>query len=170
MRIVCTARRLNMDFSPKKKKNIVRVITAFVMVLMLVIGISSYQHSIAPSYNMPVLADENETVIGDHDTLNKDGQYITSNELKAALQELDHWYFPVILTILGFSSIYIVFLGVMLAKADNADARQQAKKRMMNFLIGIVAVVLLMVLMKLITSNIDLVLDFLGYNDVTVEK
>ena len=158
-----------MTYSPKKKNNIGRVITAVIMVLMLVIGISAYQNHIAPSYNTPVLAeDQKETTIGDHDSLNQDGQYITSNELKEVLQELDQWYFPVIATILGFSTIYVVFLGVMLAKAENADARQQAKKRMMNFLIGIVAVVLLMVLMKLVTSNIDAVLDFLGYNDVEV--
>ncbi len=86
-----------------------------------------------------------------------------SNDLAEILTEIDKFLVPVILALLGFGSIYAIFLGVMLAKADGADAREQAKKRMRNFLIGIVAVILLMSLLKIVTTNIDPILTFLGY-------
>lgn len=91
------------------------------------------------------------------------------DNLKNIFLEIDEWLMPVIWTVLGFSSLYAIFLGVMLAKAEGADQREQAKKRMRNFLIGIVTVVLLMALLKVVTSNIDAVLNFIGYGN-SVEK
>lgn len=92
------------------------------------------------------------------------------DKLKAIFLEIDEWLMPVIWTVLGFSSLYTIFLGVMLAKAEGADQREQAKKRMRNFLIGIVTVVLLMALLKVVTSNIDAVLEFIGYGNTKQQQ
>lgn len=90
-----------------------------------------------------------------------------ADALESILLSLDEFMVPIIVAVLGFGSIYVIVLGVTLAKADGAEKREAAKKRMINFIIGIIAVVLLMALLKVVTANVHEVLDFLGYYDTT---
>ena len=48
--------------------------------------------------------------------------------------------------------IYAIILGVKLARAESADQQQEAKKRLVNFIIGLVAVIALILLMKLVCT------------------
>lgn len=55
-------------------------------------------------------------------------------------------------------TIYAVILGVNMAKADDASKREEAKKRIVNFVIALVVTIVLILLLKLFADNIDLFL------------
>ncbi len=62
---------------------------------------------------------------------------------------------PILVVVGAAGIIYSVYLGVNLAKADSADKRQEAKSRMINAIIGFVAIFVLVLLMYLFVSNVD---------------
>ena len=62
---------------------------------------------------------------------------------------------PILVVVGAAGIIYSVYLGVNLAKADSADKRQEAKSRMVNAIIGFVAIFVLVLLMYLFVSNVD---------------
>ncbi len=51
--------------------------------------------------------------------------------------------------------IFVIILGVNFSKAESADKREEAKKRMINAIIGVVVTLLLLILVKLFTANAD---------------
>jgi len=62
---------------------------------------------------------------------------------------------PIMIVVGAAGIIYSVYLGVNLAKADSADKRQEAKSRMVNAIIGFVAIFVLVLLMYLFVTNVD---------------
>lgn len=62
---------------------------------------------------------------------------------------------PLLIVIGAVGMIYAIYLGVMLAKAENAEKREEAKKRIINVIVAIVITAALIFLMYLITANID---------------
>ena len=62
---------------------------------------------------------------------------------------------PILIVVGAAGIIYSVYLGVNLAKADSADKRQEAKSRMVNAIIGFVAIFVLVLLMYLFVSNVE---------------
>lgn len=61
-----------------------------------------------------------------------------------------------VMIVVGVAGIfYSIYLGVNLAKADSADKRQEAKSRMINAIIGFVAIFVLILLMYLFCDNVD---------------
>ena len=62
---------------------------------------------------------------------------------------------PILIVIGAVGMIYAIYLGVMLAKAENAEKREEAKKRIINVIVAIVITAALIFLMYLVTSNID---------------
>ena len=57
--------------------------------------------------------------------------------------------YPILVLVGTAGVIYAVVLGVKLARAESADQQQEAKKRMINFIIGLVSVIALILLLKL---------------------
>ena len=51
--------------------------------------------------------------------------------------------------------IFVIILGVNFSKAESADKREEAKKRMINAIIGVVITMLMLILVKLFTANAD---------------
>ena len=49
--------------------------------------------------------------------------------------------------------IFVIILGVNFSKAESADKREEAKKRMINAIIGVVITLLMLILVKLFTAN-----------------
>ncbi len=49
--------------------------------------------------------------------------------------------------------IFVIILGVNFSKAESADKREEAKKRMINAIIGVVVTLLMLILVKLFTAN-----------------
>ena len=62
---------------------------------------------------------------------------------------------PYILIAVGtFGVIYAVVLGVNMAKAEDAGKREEAKKRIINFVIAIVVTIALIAVMWLVIANL----------------
>lgn len=67
---------------------------------------------------------------------------------------------PILILLGSAGAIYAIVLGVNLSRAESSDKREEAKKRLINFVIGIVAAVLLLVLLKLVVDNIDTIIEW----------
>lgn len=68
---------------------------------------------------------------------------------------------PILILLGSAGAIYAIVLGVNLSRAESSDKREEAKKRLINFVIGIVAAVILLVLLKLLVKNIDRILSWI---------
>ena len=71
------------------------------------------------------------------------------------VQILDAMLVPILILIGTAGSIYAIILGVNFSKAESSDKREEAKKRMINAIIGLVVTILLLILLKLFTANAD---------------
>ena len=69
------------------------------------------------------------------------------------LEVLDNLLIPVIILLGVAGSVYAIVLGVQYAKAESADKRDEAKKRLINAVIGIVIMLVALIGMKLFISN-----------------
>ena len=61
---------------------------------------------------------------------------------------------PIIIVLLAVGAIYAIILGVNMARAESGEKRDEAKKRIMNFLIGIAVVVVLLVIIYVLAANV----------------
>ena len=68
---------------------------------------------------------------------------------------------PILIVVATVGIIYAIYLGVMLAKAENAEKREEAKKRIINVVVAIAITAALIFLMYLFSNNIDW---FIGLN------
>lgn len=62
--------------------------------------------------------------------------------------------YPLLILVGTAGVIYAVYLGVNLARADSADKQQEAKKRMINAIIGLASIIALILLLKLFCNSI----------------
>lgn len=62
--------------------------------------------------------------------------------------------FYVILVAASLGTIYAVFLGIQMARANNAEKREEAKKRIIYCVVGIGVAVVLIILLKLFVNNL----------------
>ena len=76
---------------------------------------------------------------------------------------IDALLLPLMILVLSAGTIYAVVLGVNFARAETSDKREEAKKRLINAIIGIVIIFVLLLLLKILTSNMSAILKALGY-------
>lgn len=77
---------------------------------------------------------------------------------------LDAMLWPILILVGTAGSIYAIVLGVNFSKAESADKREEAKKRMINAIIGLVITIILLILLKLFTANAQTIADWInGY-------
>ena len=61
-----------------------------------------------------------------------------------------------VMIIVGVAGIfYSIYLGVNMARADSSDKREEAKKRLVNAIIGFVVIFILILLLFLFCQNAD---------------
>lgn len=83
---------------------------------------------------------------------------------KPIVEILDAMLWPVLILVGTAGSIYAIVLGVNFSKAESADKREEAKKRMINAIIGLVVTIVLLILLKLFTANADTIANWInGY-------
>lgn len=83
---------------------------------------------------------------------------------KPIIEILDAMLTPVLILVGTAGSIYAIVLGVNFSKAESADKREEAKKRMINAVIGLVVTLVLLILLKLFTANAETIADWInGY-------
>ena len=61
---------------------------------------------------------------------------------------------PVLIVVAAAGTIYAIVLGVNMARADSTEKREEAKKRVINVLVGMIIVIGLILLLKLFVSTI----------------
>lgn len=76
-----------------------------------------------------------------------DGKWAWVNDVTAAIQSV---LLPLLILIATAGIIYVIILGVNLARAESADKQKEAKQRMVNFIIAIVVTIALVLLMYLV--------------------
>ena len=74
--------------------------------------------------------------------------------LEQILQFIDDAFIPIMIVVAAVGGIWCIFLGVNLARAESADKAQEAKKRLINVVIAIIASALLIFLLSLFVSQI----------------
>ncbi len=87
----------------------------------------------------------------DHVDLETDPQWKWVKEVVDAINVV---LYPILILVGTAGVIYAIVLGVKLARAESADQQQEAKKRMINFIIGLVSIVALILLLKLFCTYI----------------
>lgn len=61
---------------------------------------------------------------------------------------------PILIVVAAAGTIYAIVLGVNMARADSTEKREEAKKRIINVLIGMVVIVGLILLLQLFLNTI----------------
>lgn len=77
---------------------------------------------------------------------------------------LDDVFIPVIIIVAVAGAIWVVVLGVNLARAESADKATEAKKRLINVVVAIVAVIILVFLLAFFASNVGTWFGSTSYN------
>ena len=78
--------------------------------------------------------------------------------LENLLSALESIVGPILIVVASVGVIYAIYLGVMLAKAENAEKREESKKRIINVVIAIAITAALIFLMYLFANNNDWVM------------
>ena len=66
---------------------------------------------------------------------------------------------PILILVISAGTIYAVVLGVNFARAETSDKREEAKKRLINAIIGIVIIFVLLLLLQILVANMDSILN-----------
>ena len=80
-------------------------------------------------------------------------KYTTFTWLQPIAKFLDDAIIPVVIIVGALGAIWIIILGVNLARAESSDKAAEAKKRLINVIIALVSVILLIFLLALFTNN-----------------
>lgn len=75
--------------------------------------------------------------------------------LKPIVDFIEDAMIPIIIVLLAVSAIYAIVLGVNMARAESAEQRDGAKKRIINFLIGAVTIIVVLIIVFVLAANID---------------
>jgi len=74
--------------------------------------------------------------------------------VKRIVKAINSLLYPILILVGSAGLIYSIYLGVNLARADSADKQQEAKKRMINAIIGLASIVALILLLQLVCSQL----------------
>lgn len=69
--------------------------------------------------------------------------------IEPILEVLDAILWPAIAVVVSVSTIYCIFLGLKIAKADEQNSREKAKKDLIGAIIGFVIIFVLIVALKI---------------------
>ena len=100
------------------------------------------------------------SMLGEDGITNVDDFY--SKVFDPVVDILDAMLVPILILIGTAGSIYAIILGVNFSKAESSDKREEAKKRMINAIIGLVVTILLLILLKLFTANAEAIAGWIG--------
>ena len=73
--------------------------------------------------------------------------------LQPIIDVLKEVLWPILILVGTAGMIYAVVLGVKLAQAETADAREEAKKRIINAIIALVCIIALILLLQIFVDN-----------------
>lgn len=70
---------------------------------------------------------------------------------------------PILIVVATAGTIYAVVLGVNMARADSAEKREEAKKRVINAVVALAIMIILILLLQLFANNLG---NWFGTGDV----
>lgn len=66
---------------------------------------------------------------------------------------IDNIMWPAIAIILTLGLVYVIILGVNYAKAETSDKKEEAKKRIINAIVGVIIMLALIAILKVVLDN-----------------
>ena len=76
-------------------------------------------------------------------------------EIEGTVGEIiDAVLWPAIAIILTIGIVYVIILGVNYAKAETSDKKEEAKKRIINAVVGVVIMLALIIILKVVVANL----------------
>ena len=103
-----------------------------------------------------------KSLIADSSSDISDAKGFFDKVMKPVVDILDGMLVPILILVGTAGSIYAIVLGVNFSKAESADKREEAKKRMINAIIGLVVTIVLLILLKLFTANAQAIADWIN--------
>ena len=88
------------------------------------------------------------------DLFAEDGELARYQFLKPILKVIDEAMIPILICVIAAGSIYAVILWINLAKAECSDKREEAKKRLINAIVGFGIIIVLIVVTYALAANI----------------
>lgn len=79
------------------------------------------------------------------------------------LEAIDIILYPLLIVVGAAGTIYAVVIGVNMARADSTEKREEAKKRLINVVVGIAITIGLILFLKLMTGKGGIIYQMLGY-------
>ena len=83
------------------------------------------------------------------------------NIVNVIIQWLDALLVPIIIIVATAGMIYAIYLGIQLARAESADKRDEAKKKMLWFILAFVLTILILVIIQLLITNQNAIFDLI---------
>ena len=80
-----------------------------------------------------------------------------NNILAAITKIIDTLLWPIFGIVAALGIVYAIVLGVNYAKAETSDKKEEAKKRIINAVVGVVIMLALIVVIKVFINNIPAV-------------
>ena len=91
--------------------------------------------------------------IGTDSSKNRSTPGFVQSIIKPIFDVLD-WLLPVIMIVLGIAGIiYAIVLGLNYAKAESADQKDAAKKRLINVVVGVMVMLVALILIFIFIKN-----------------
>ena len=84
--------------------------------------------------------------------------------LQPIVDFLDNLLVPLTIIVAVAGAIWVIILGVQLARAESADKAQEAKKRLINVAVALVAVIIFIWLLTWFAANVETIF---GENAIT---
>lgn len=86
-------------------------------------------------------------LMADNESIYENGKFVGAYAwLNPLLTVLQNIVLPILIVVATAGVIYAVYLGIMMAKAEDEGKREEAKKRIINVVIAIAVTIVLMVL------------------------
>lgn len=82
--------------------------------------------------------------------------------VKVVIEWLQMLLWPIIIIVATAGMIYAIYLGIQLARAESPDKREEAKKRMLWFILAFVLTILILVVIQLLISNFSAIQDLVS--------
>ena len=95
----------------------------------------------------------NFLLTGGNNSTQEDASW-ASNILAAITRVIDTLLWPIFGIVAALGIVYAIVLGVNYAKAETSDKKEEAKKRIINAVVGVVVMLALIVVIKVFINNI----------------
>ena len=103
----------------------------------------------------------NSSLLGAEDPITTGPEWL-QNVLNPLLNILNVLLVPLLIIVGTAGSIYAIVLGVNFSRAETSDKREEAKKRLINAIIGLVVIIVLLLILQLFVAYAEDIVNWIG--------